>query len=145
MENSSKALLIAGAIIVAIALVSVSALVYEKVKGTVNNIDMDTTAVSTHNSRFVGYIGEVTGSQVKVCISNALANNYNENTTTEYKIQVKVGDDYYISFAADASKSGSGRQDICDNMSTNIKSNDIYTGTVTYGAHGIINEIVFTK
>lgn len=160
MENASKAVLIAGAIIVAMAVISISVVIYFNVKDAMSNISIDATSVSTHNSRFVSYIGEVTGSQVKICISNVLANNYNENTTTDYKIEISITDsrlnasntsvttdkiDYIKYESTDTQKAGNGKQAVCDKMSDYIKTNNLYLGSVTYNEKGIITKIDFTR
>lgn len=161
MENASKAILIAGAIIVAIAILSIAVSIYMSVSDVMTNINLDSTTISTHNSRFLEYAGEVTGSNVKICLSNILANNFNDNTLPEYKIEVSVTDRIlnasleagqrvdnnvfeYIKFEDD-NKEGSGKQPICDYMSDYIKTNYIYTGSITYSEYGIISKIEFVR
>ncbi len=156
MENASKAVLIAGSIIVAMAVISIAVVIYFNVKEVMNNVSIDATAISTHNSRFSGYIGQVTGSQVKICISNVLANNYNENTMPEYKVEISVIDaklkqginnklDYIKYESDDINKVGNGKQTTCDKMSDYIKSNYLYMGSVTYNEQGIITKLEFTR
>lgn len=156
MENASKALLIAGAVIISIAVISISVVIYFNVKDAITNINMDETAVATHNSRYSSYLGQVTGSQVKICISGILANNYNETTLPEYKVEVSVIDtklgigtndkiDYVKYDSGDTIKAGNGKKPECDNISNYIKSNYIYNGSVTYNAYGIISKIEFTR
>lgn len=148
MENASKALMIASAVMISIAIISIGVMVYNAVRSTINNIDVDSVAVSTHNSRFVTFIGEMTGVDVKRCIQNVLANNFNDNTATEYKVEVSIVQSGstvdYVKFT-NATKTGSGRQTVCNQMSTNIKENYRYQGVVSYSSNGIITKIVFTR
>lgn len=161
MENASKAILIAASIIIAIAIISIAVSIYISVSDVVTNINLDSTTISTHNSRFVEYVGEVTGSNVKICLSNVLSNNFNDNTLPEFKIEVFVTDRIvnaslpsgqrvdnnvfeYIRFD-DSSKEGSGKQAICDYMSDYIKTNYIYTGSITYNELGLVSKIEFVR
>ena len=50
----------------------------------------------------------------------------------------------YIKFD-DGSKDGSGKQTICDNMSEYIKTNYIYTGSITYNELGLVSKIEFVR
>lgn len=70
MENATKALLIAAAILIAIVLISLG--VYVLGQGTTmvkDNSDMSDVEISTYNSKFEAYTGSnVTGSKVKQLI-----------------------------------------------------------------------------
>jgi hypothetical protein len=100
-------------------------------------------------------------SDVKICLSNVLSNNFNDNTLPEIKIEVSVTDRIvnaslpsgqrvannifeYIKFD-DSAKEGSGKQAICDNMSDYIKTNYIYTGSITYNELGLVSKIEFVR
>ena len=67
MENASKALLIAGAILICILLIGVGMLIYN---GAINNIDdgiasMDENAKQAFNIKFTQYEGKKSGSNVR--------------------------------------------------------------------------------
>ena len=75
MENASKALIIAGAILLAILIISLGIMIYQQASGVVNNNSMTEVDVSTFNSKFEQYLGaNVRGAQV-----NALINTINTN------------------------------------------------------------------
>ena len=49
MENASKALIIAGAILLAILIISLGILIYKQASGVVNNNAMSEVDISTYN------------------------------------------------------------------------------------------------
>ena len=57
MENASKALIIAGAILLSILLIGLGMMVYSKAKGTLDDTGIDDVAVQTFNSKFSDYEG----------------------------------------------------------------------------------------
>ena len=84
MENASKALMIAGAIIVCIMIVAVGMYINSNASSSIeDSMDtMSTTEIETSNATYTMYEGEQTGAKVKsligVLISNAKTN-ANEN------------------------------------------------------------------
>lgn len=76
MENASKALIIAGAILLAILLISMGMLVLNKATGFLDGDQLDEAAVSTFNQKFSKYEGtKVKGSTVRSLISEVTAYN----------------------------------------------------------------------
>lgn len=66
MENASKALIIAAAILIAIVLISLGVMVLGQGSQLVKNTDMSEVEISTFNSQFEHYFGErVSGTNVK--------------------------------------------------------------------------------
>ena len=67
MENASKALIIAGAILLSIAIIGVGMFVYQSVSETITGAaDMSEQEIQAYNGTFTTYGGEkVRGSQVK--------------------------------------------------------------------------------
>ena len=70
MENASKALIIAGAVLIAIMIISLGVLIFNKMSGTAKEMaDMSDQEVSAFNSKITPYLGEsVSGSQVNALI-----------------------------------------------------------------------------
>lgn len=66
MENASKALIIAGAILLSIAIIGVGMFVYNSVSDTITGAaDMSQDEINTYNQTFANYEGVKNGSQVK--------------------------------------------------------------------------------
>ena len=78
MENASKALIIAGAILLAILIISLGIMIYNQASGVVNNNAMTEVEISSFNTRITQYTGtNVRGAQV-----NALLNQIQQNNVT---------------------------------------------------------------
>jgi len=84
MENASKALIIAGAILISILLISVGVLIM--------NSTGDTTAIRTFNSNFTPYLGEhQTASQIRALVSAVNASNA-KDSDQEHQITLEPAD-----------------------------------------------------
>ena len=75
MENASKALIIAGAILLAIAIIGVGMYVFNNASDSVEGSDLSEEEVIAYNGDFDPYAGEVRGSNVKTLIDTV--NNHN--------------------------------------------------------------------
>lgn len=91
MENASKALLIAGAILVCILLIGVGMMVYQSAQGTISEAvsQMSSQEKDMFNQQFEQYAGSrVNGSNVRALLQK-IRNNNNQNSDTPDK-QVSV-------------------------------------------------------
>ena len=83
MENASKALIIAGAILLAILLISLGIMIFNQAQDTVNNSGMTQAEITAFNNKFLKYEGtRKTKSDIQalvneVTVSNADASNTN--------------------------------------------------------------------
>lgn len=80
MENASKALLIAGAILICILLIGVGMMIFQSAQGTISEAvsQMSSSEKDMFNQQFKQYEGtRVNGSQVKALI-NKINNNNNQ-------------------------------------------------------------------
>ena len=76
MENASKALIIAGAILVSILIISFGVIIINKAKGPLEDDTIGQMSIDTFNSRFTSYEGtKVSGAQVKNLVDAIEANN----------------------------------------------------------------------
>ena len=86
MENASKALIIAGAILLSILLISLGIMVYNQAKDTVGNANLDQETTQTANEKITQYAGiGVSASQ-----ANALVTAVNANNGTHPKSRINV-------------------------------------------------------
>ncbi len=79
MENASKALIIAGAILLSILLISLGIMIFNQAQDTVNNSGMSQAEISTFNNQFLKYEGSQKGSVVKSMINEVIASNSDSN------------------------------------------------------------------
>ena len=75
MENASKALIIAGAILLSILLISLGIMIFNQASNTVTNSGMTEAEITAINNRFTKYEGTQTGTMVKAMIQEVLAYN----------------------------------------------------------------------
>ena len=75
MENASKALIIAGAILLAIAIIGVGMYVFNNASDSVEESDLSEEEVIAYNGDFDPYAGEVRGASVKTLVDTV--NNHN--------------------------------------------------------------------
>ena len=93
MENASKALIIAGAILLAILIISLGIMIYNQASGVVNNNAMSEVDISSFNQKFMQYTGtNVRGSQVNALLSQIQTNNvtYQDDTSRQVKVTVNA-------------------------------------------------------
>lgn len=98
MENASKALIIAGAILLSIAIIGIGMSVFNGAQDAVNQANMDEATITTFNAKFSSYEGtNVKGSRVNNLLStiaqNNLANQNDESKIVQVKIVKKAGVD----------------------------------------------------
>lgn len=91
MENASKALIIAGAILLSILLISLGILIFNQAQDTVNNSGMSQAEITAFNNQFLKYEGNgKKGSVVKSLINEVIASNSDENHATA-QVSVQYG------------------------------------------------------
>ena len=91
MENASKALIIAGAILLAILIISLGIMIYNQASGVVNNNAMSEVDISSFNQKFEQYTGtNVRGAQVNSLLSQIQTNNVTYQDDTSRQVQVSV-------------------------------------------------------
>ena len=101
MENASKALIIAGAILLAILIIGLGMFVYTQASGVMDGIGMDSQAVSAYNAQFEEYAGTVSGAEAKALYG--VIRDHNRANIDDYtrQITLTIGG---TEFAADATQ-----------------------------------------
>ena len=83
MENASKALIIAGAILLAILIISLGIMIYNQASGVVNNNAMSEVEIQSFNQKFEQYLGDnVRGANVNSLLSAVRNNNISTDDTS---------------------------------------------------------------
>ena len=124
MENASKALIIAGAILLAILIIGLGVYIYRQAAGVIDTGTMDQLVVSQFNAQFEPYLGNnVSGSNVKQLIKIINASN-------------RAKEDLPVTFKVD---------DQPDNDSSTIKSGNTYKIESSGNKAGYIEKITITK
>lgn len=143
MENASKALIIAGAILLSILIISLGIMVYNNAKNTVNNQNLDKQEVQTFNSEWETYVGDTrTASEVRTMIQAVIAHNGSETRNTSNR---------YIQVEEKAKKTASNTVSTAANAVTtapnnitvsNLNNSTTYTIRTAYdNATGLVSKI----
>ena len=91
MENASKALIIAGAILLSILLISLGIMIFTQAQDTVNNNGMTQADLQAFNNKFLKYEGTKKGAEAKAVANEILASNADPNNSKK-QVYFKVDD-----------------------------------------------------
>lgn len=140
MENATKALIIAAAVLIAIALIALGIRILSSTKGTTEQVDRVATEleISIYNSQFTKFEGTQRGSNVKQLVRSAKMNNAKINYNTIYiELHDNVKD--YSAIASEPSQ-------IESLMVNEIDANGVYTVTVgVYNEKGYVDSIYISR
>ncbi len=153
MENASKALIIAGSVLVAILIIAMGVAIFNKAQKAGDTSSLDTTEINMFNQKFERYNNTQLGSQVKSLISFAIS-----NASTNKDDQIKLPTVRLIGTARNATElrgNASGGMNavgdknetyigVLGGMRNEIVSTHPYTITIGYGNSGIIETITIT-
>ena len=133
MENASKALIIAGAILLAILIISLGIMILGKAQDTINGSGMTQTEVQAFNERFTKYEGKQKGSSVRTLIQEVIASNgTEENQDAKRLIKVESGKGSSLGVSVDGTEVKG---------TANIKSTVLYTVSFAYATDGRVTKI----
>ena len=147
MENASKALLIAGAILLVIAIIGIGMAIFGQAQGVIDNStnQLDTLTVQTHNTMFDSYMDKVVkGRTVKdLCAKIA---KYNQTADTEYIVTISMSDGTELVTSAGLATGEAGEgETAATNLSTSVTANKNYLVTGDMNpTTGVITTIVIT-
>lgn len=131
MENATKALMIAGAVLIAIMIIGLGMSIYQSATGIMNDTmgGLDELTISNFNNPLLEYEGDQRGSKVKQLISKIITTNASN---------VGINDDRIISFNDKTTSTDLTAE------RTAIVSGATYTVSLTYDANGLITTITST-
>ena len=143
MENASKALIIAGAILLAILIIGLGIFIYRQAANTVSDTGMDQLAIQQFNAQFTQYDSKtVSGGSARALYDTVVNNN---NTDTEKRFvslnlvaKTADGTKNIVLADTDASKVDGSKSDIKASEKYKVK---IEPDTKT----GLTNKITITE
>lgn len=143
MENASKALIIAGAILLSILLISLGIMIFNQAQDTVNNSGMTKAEISSFNSQFSKYEkSNIKGSEVKSLIQEVNVNNAQDDSN-EHQVTVKLNG---TELASTSVKGTDGTTDVKQYTTSGLVNTKSYTVKITgYAAKGRISTIEITS
>ena len=145
MENASKALIIAGAILISILIVGLGVIIYQNVSGIAQGQTLDSQEITAHNSPFEGYFGNyISGSNVKALITQVQANNSAaQRNDEETGNKITLYSDDNATTTLDTSKIRTGKMYI-----VSYPTNEDYSDTdasARFWSNGYIKSIVIKE
>lgn len=86
MENASKALIIAGAILISILIIGLGVFIYQQAQSTVSKANLNSQEAQAQNQQFDNYFGDkVSAQEVKQLCTTVRSNNITGETAGETK------------------------------------------------------------
>lgn len=147
MENASKTLFIASAVLIGIMVVAVGMFIYKTAGASIEDSmsSMSTTDVEIFNSVYTMYEGEQSGSKIKSLIGT-LISNANENVDENFKIPglyLENKESVKKSFASGIPENGENKPyiDALQNIRTKIDPKHKYWVEFNYQSNGLIDYI----
>lgn len=136
MENASKALIIAGAILLSILIIALGVFVFNQAKSAVGNTGLSDQEVAAFNSKFDSYEGNQKGSSVKALINTV--RNYNKSAESGEIINILPG-------TAPTNITDQLTDDRGVNYSASVISSNMYKISFAYNKQGRISAIYYTN
>ena len=91
MENASKALIIAAAILIAIVLITLGVYVIGVGQDQIKNSGMSDIEITTFNQKFTKYIGTQKGSTIRTMVQEVMSNNNSDEASDETRVSINSG------------------------------------------------------
>lgn len=134
MENASKALIIAGAILLAILIISLGIMILGKAQDTINGSGMTQAEVQAFNEKFTKYEGKQRGSSVRSLIQEVVSNNGTQENIDSGRLVAVQGTGTNAAGISVSNTKVSG--------TSNIKNTATYTISFEYATNGCVNKII---
>ena len=95
MENASKALLIAGSVLIVLLLIGVGMLIYSRATGVIDTAasTMNSQEIQAFNSQFTPYEGNQKGASIRSLISKVIANNATYKESENRQVYIIYGEE----------------------------------------------------
>lgn len=88
MENASKALIIAGAILLSILIIGLGMFIYQQAAGATDGANLDPQKASAYNNEFKQYEGTKSGSNARALYENIAS--HNRANTDDFSQQITL-------------------------------------------------------
>ena len=88
MENASKALIIAGAILLSILIIGLGMMVFQRAQSAMEGTGLDTEKVEAYNSKFDNYAGTCSGTNARALCD--LVRNHNNANVDDPTRQIEI-------------------------------------------------------
>ena len=112
MENASKALIIAGAILLSILIIGLGMFIYQQASGAMGNANLDPQKIQAYNSEFTSYEGTKSGTQVRALLDTVRIHNLANTDDPSLNVTAMTGSAASVTTAPTALVTASAINDI---------------------------------
>ena len=138
MENASKALIIAGAILLSILIIGLGMMIFSQAQSAMEDTGLDKQKIDTYNADFMNYIGDrVKGTNVRTLAN--VVKNHNLAVIKTDPAAAPGTNNRIVTF------NGAHEATAIDTARNGIKSGKMYNVTVTYNSEGLIDSVTATE
>ena len=146
MENASKALIIAGAILLSILIIALGIYVFNMAKGATNTDQLDDLAITAFNNSFTNYQGMKSGSEVvallDMMVSSTIKNEGNADKLPDLVHMMSNGATSAVQVGIDSTTATSTSVSAIENVRTQVvNSHQYYIDFVKDPATGYIKAV----
>ena len=136
MENATKALLIAAAILIAILIISLSLVVYNMASETAGSVNLSEAEMAQFNAKFTPFVGtKIAGSEVNALVNTVFSHNQSESLAGTGRYVA-----LYKTKKADANQFAGNPADF--NELVKFTTGKYYSVTATYDSTGLVQYLV---
>ncbi len=135
MENASKALIIAGAILLAILIIGLGMYIYQQANSATQGTNLDPTKAQAYNGEFLQYEGVRTGTDAKALVS--AVNNHNRVNADDASRQILI----VTSWDADGTVQDPDWDEVNNPTPSEFKSGLTYKISFSYNTSGYITMV----
>lgn len=146
MENASKAILIAGGVLVALLVISIAMYIIGQARGTVLSAEERRlqTIKQEQVNKFSQYAGNIYGSEVENCIRRVASYNKDKVDSEKMTVNIKRGtDEILFDGSMDELISLDAENKIKVNITAEERNDNNWFGTINYRINGTIEDITF--
>ena len=139
MENASKALIIAGSILISIMLIALGVRIFYGAKNSADTTALDSTEITMFNQKFERFAGKKSGSNVKSMLSFAVS-----NASTNKDDNRKLPMVNYFKNVNDTSPNKTAKKSNIKNLGIirgYINSTHTYTIKLEYAESGLVGTV----
>lgn len=131
MENASKALIIAGAILLSILIIGLGMMIFQKAQGAMEGAGLDTEKVDAYNSKFEDYEGTCSGTNARALCD--LVRSHNNANVDDPSRQIKLTNKGANQVTTKANESEITASEV-NSIKDTIRAGKTYTVTLGYDA-----------
>ena len=142
MQNASKALIIAGAILLSILIIGLGMFIYQQASGAMQGVGLDSQQVDSYNSTFTSYEGTQSGTAVRSLCDRVRSHNNTQVDDTTLQVGIQYGGNGLAKTQDNIDEAVT--VEMTNAVKSAIRSGKRYRVDFNYGDSGMIVGIIIT-